>query len=88
MVSYTIKTNVISGKGDLQIKLGKWLEDKSNTWETALQYVTHAINISTATTTSGTPYKVVFVQKPHQGFYLLQVLAKQVDVYNTSKNIN
>ena len=34
--------------GDLQIKLGKWLDEHGGNWSTALKYVTHVINTSTA----------------------------------------
>uniref|UniRef100_A0A673CDC6 Gypsy retrotransposon integrase-like protein 1 n=1 Tax=Sphaeramia orbicularis TaxID=375764 RepID=A0A673CDC6_9TELE len=65
------------GNGDLQLKLGKWLEEHDVTWSTALQFVTHAINTSTASATGKTPYEVVFGQAPHQDCFLLQQLAEQ-----------
>ncbi|XP_008274017.1 uncharacterized protein LOC103353042 [Stegastes partitus] len=67
----------VERNGDLQLKLGKWLEERGGTWSTALQFVTHAINTSAASATSKTPYEVVFRQKPHQDLFLLQQLAKQ-----------
>ena len=42
------------GNGDLQLKLGKWLDQHGGTWSTALQLVTHAINTSTAAATGKT----------------------------------
>ena len=65
------------GNGDLQVKLGKWLDEHGGTWSSALQYVTHAINISTSATTKATPYEVVFGQRPRKDFFVLQELANQ-----------
>ena len=65
------------GNGDLQTKLGKWLDEHGGTWSAALQFVTHAINTSTSATTKATPYEVVFGQRPRQDFFILQELANQ-----------
>ena len=63
--------------GDLQIKLGKWLDEHGGTWSSGLRYVTHTMNTSTASATKTTPYEVVFGQRPRQDFYILQQLATQ-----------
>ena len=65
------------GNGDLQVKLGKWLDEHGGTWSSALQYVTHAINTSTSATTKATPYEIVFGQRPRKDFFVLQELANQ-----------
>ena len=63
--------------GDLQTKLGKWLDEHGGTWSSGLRYVTHTINTSTASATKTRPYEVVFGQRPRQDFYVLRQLATQ-----------
>lgn len=65
------------GNGDLQLKLGKWLDEHGGTWPLALQLVTHKINTSIAAATGKTPYEVVFGQRPRQDLVVLEQLASQ-----------
>ena len=53
---------VEGGNGDLQIKLGKWMEVNGDSWSLGHKFVVHAINTSVAETTGKTPYEIVFGQ--------------------------
>ena len=76
------------GNGDLQLKLGKWLDQHGGTWSTALQLVTHAINTSTAAATGKTPYEVVFGQLPRRDFFILEQLSNQTNGPLLEENID
>ena len=65
------------GNGDLQVKLGKWVDENGDQWSKGLKFVVHAINTSTAKATGRTPYELVFGQRPQQDFFTLQNLAEQ-----------
>ena len=66
------------GNGDLQLKLGKWIDEHDDQgWSRGLKFATHAINTSTAATHGKTPYELVFGQQPRQDYYELEILAKQ-----------
>ena len=66
------------GNGDLQLKLGKWIDEHDDQgWSRGLKFVTHAINTSTAATHGKTPYELVFGQQPRQDYYELEILAEQ-----------
>ena len=67
------------GNGDLQLKLGKWLDQHGGTWSTALQLVTHAINTSNAAATGKTPYEVVSGLLPRRDFFILEQLSNQTN---------
>ncbi|XP_030010460.1 KRAB-A domain-containing protein 2-like [Sphaeramia orbicularis] len=64
--------------GDLQMKLGKWLEENPDKgWSEGLQHVTYAINTSVSATTGKSPYAVVFGQSPRTHCAKLEILAEQ-----------
>ncbi|CAH1264333.1 KRBA2 [Branchiostoma lanceolatum] len=64
--------------GDLQLKLGKWLEEHQDKgWAEGLQHVTYAINTSVSATTGKSPYAVVFGQSPRTHCAELEILADQ-----------
>ena len=66
------------GNGDLQLKLGKWIDDHDDQgWSRGLKFGTHVINTSTAATHEKTPYELVFGQQPRQDYYELEILAEQ-----------
>ena len=65
------------GNGDLQVKLGKWVDENGEQWSKGLKFVVHAINTSTAKATGKTPYELVFGQRPREDFFTLQTLADQ-----------
>ena len=69
--------HVERANGDLQSKLGKWMDQNGDNWRKGLKFVIHAINTSTSTTTTKTPYEVVFGQAPRSDFVLLQEIAQQ-----------
>ena len=64
------------GKGDLEVKLGKWCDDNGPDWSTGLKFVLHAINTSVSTT-GKPPYQLVFGQSPRSDFALMHELAQQ-----------
>ena len=60
--------------GDLQRRLGKWLEEnKDSGWALGLQHVTYSMNSSVSATTGKTPYEVVFGQAPRTSCAVLVV---------------
>ncbi|CAH1258983.1 KRBA2 [Branchiostoma lanceolatum] len=64
--------------GDLQLKLGKWLEEHPDKgWAEGLQHITYAINTSVSATTGKSPYAVVFGQSPRTHCAELEILADQ-----------
>ena len=65
------------GNGDLQVKLGKWVDENREQWSKGLKFVVHAINTSTAKATCKTPYELVSGQRPREDFFTLQTLADQ-----------
>ena len=65
------------GNGDLQVKLGKWVDENGEQWSKGLKFIVHAINTSTAKATGKTPYELVFGQRPREDFFTLQTLADQ-----------
>lgn len=65
------------GNGDLQVKLGKWVNENGEQWSKGLKFVVHAINTSTTKATGKTPYELVFGQRPREDFFTLQTLADQ-----------
>ena len=65
------------GNGDLQIKLGKWMEDNTDLWSKGLKFVIHSINTSISATTGKTPYEIVFGQSARCHLSELEELASQ-----------
>ncbi|XP_046581445.1 KRAB-A domain-containing protein 2-like [Haliotis rubra] len=66
------------GNGDLQLKLGKWMEENPDRgWVQGLLRVTYAINTSTSSTTRKSPYEVVFGQPPRTDCAVLEILDEQ-----------
>ena len=65
------------GNGDLQVKLGKWMDSNGENWSKGLQFVVHAINTSEFATTRKTPFEVVFGQKPRSHCAVLDELSSQ-----------
>ena len=65
------------GNGDLQLKLGKWMDTNGESWSKGLRFVIHTINTSVSRITSKSPYEVVFGQTPHSDFHILENLAAQ-----------
>ncbi|XP_070206542.1 KRAB-A domain-containing protein 2-like [Littorina saxatilis] len=53
------------GNGDVQLKLGKWMEaNEDKGWTQGLLHITYATNTSVSETTGKSPYEVVFGQPP------------------------
>ena len=50
------------GNGDLQLKLGKWMNTNGESCCKGLKFVIHTINTSVSRITSKSPYEVVFGQ--------------------------
>jgi hypothetical protein len=70
--------SVERGNGDLQLKLGKWLEEHPEKgWAEGLHHITYAINTSVSATTKKSPYEVVFGQSPRTHCAELEILADQ-----------
>ena len=65
------------GNGDLQLKLGKWLDTNGESWSKGLKFVIHTINNSVSKITSKSPYEMVFGQTPWSDFHILENLAAQ-----------
>ena len=65
------------GNGDLQIKLGKWMEDNTESWTKGLKFVVYSINTSISATTGKTPYEIVFGQSARCHLSELEELASQ-----------
>ena len=65
------------GNGDLQIKLGKWMEVNGDSWSLGLKFVVYAINTSAAETTGKTPYEIVIGQSARCNLAELEELSKQ-----------
>ena len=64
--------------GDLQLKLGKWLEEHPDCgWVEGIKFVTYAINTSTSMTTKKSPYEVVFGQNPRSNCVAVEIMAEQ-----------
>ena len=64
--------------GDLQVKLGKWLdENDGHTWDEGLPFITFAMNSSTSAATKCTPYEVVFGQTPRKNAFTVEALYSQ-----------
>lgn len=64
--------------GDLELKLGKWLEENEGKgWVAGLQHVTYAMNTSVSETTGKSPYEVVFGQSPRTHCATFEILAEQ-----------
>ena len=64
--------------GDLQRRLGKWLEENEDCgWVLGLQHVMYSMNTSVSATTGKTPYEVVFGQVPRTSCAVLEMLAEQ-----------
>ena len=49
------------GNGDQQIKLGKWMEDSTDSWSKGLKFVIYSINTSISATTGKTLYEIVHI---------------------------
>ena len=60
------------GNGDLQLKLGKWMDTNGENWSKGLKFVIHTINTSVSRITSKSPYEVVFGQTPRSDFHILE----------------
>ena len=69
------------GNGDLQLKLGKWMDTNGENWSKGLKFVIHTINTSVSRITSKSPYEVVFGQTPRSDFHILENLAAQGIIY-------
>ena len=69
------------GNGDLQLKLGKWMDTNGENWSKGLKFVIHTINTSVSRITSKSPYEVWFGQTPHSDFHILENLAAQGIIY-------
>ncbi|XP_070209682.1 KRAB-A domain-containing protein 2-like [Littorina saxatilis] len=65
------------GNGDLQLKLGKWMDEHGTDWSRGLKFVVHAINTSVSSTTGTTPFELAFGQKPRADQALWEQLAAQ-----------
>ena len=65
------------GNGDLQLKLGKWMDENGTEWSKGLKFVVHAINTSVSSTTGTSPYQVVFGQHPRADQSRWSALAAQ-----------
>ncbi|KAK7097055.1 KRAB-A domain-containing protein 2-like [Littorina saxatilis] len=69
------------GNGDLEIKLGKWMDEHGSEWTKGLKFVVHAINTSISDTTGKSPYQLVFGQPPRTNSSLWQELSRQGILY-------
>lgn len=65
------------GNGDLQIKLGKWMDIHGSEWTKGLKLVVHSMNTSMSGTTGRTPYELVFGQKARSDQGVWEELAAQ-----------
>ncbi|KAK7096975.1 hypothetical protein V1264_004017 [Littorina saxatilis] len=69
------------GNGNLEIKLGKWMDEHGSEWTKGLKFVVHAINTSISDTTGKSPYQLVFGQPPRTNSSLWQELSRQGILY-------
>ncbi|XP_070183031.1 KRAB-A domain-containing protein 2-like [Littorina saxatilis] len=65
------------GNGDLQLKLGKWMDTNGPQWSRGLKSVVHSINTSVSSATGTTPYELVFGQKPRSDQAVWEEFAAQ-----------
>ena len=63
--------------GDLEIKLGKWIQDNQKGWSSDLPLVVYGMNTPVSSTTKTTPYERVFGQNPRSSIATFEQLAAQ-----------
>ena len=65
------------GNGDLQQRLGKWMEKNGDSCSEGLKHVIFSMNISISATTTKTPHEVAFGQPPRSHQAEMEILANQ-----------
>ena len=65
------------GNGDMEVKLGKWMETHEQEWSRGLEFIAHAINTSVSSTTGKSPCHLVFGQRPRSDCTVWEELARQ-----------